>query len=160
MVVAGWSPEELARLARFHQREFRILEGVCCYQDSPSGIWSVVSFSIHRIYDETIPAGRRVLVDRLWPRGVKKTEAELDDWIKDAAPSTELRRWYSHEVSRFEEFSVRYQAELDSPPAADAVDYLLALADSGPVLLLTATRDVSHSGAQVLLNHLMSLRGR
>lgn len=117
-----------------------------------------MSFSIHRIYDESVPPGRKVLVDRLWPRGVKKSEAGLDEWLKDVAPSTELRRWYGHAVDRFDEFARRYRVELDSPPAVGAVAHLLDLAQGGPVLLLTATRDVAHSGARVLYDHLAAQR--
>ena len=116
-----------------------------------------MSFSIHRVYEKTIPPGRRVLVDRLWPRGVKKSEAGLDEWLKDVAPSTELRRWYSHEPSRFDEFARRYRAELDRPPAAAAVRHLLDLSRDGEVVLVTATRDVAHSAARTLLDHVLSL---
>jgi len=118
-----------------------------------------MSFQIHRIYEGPGSKGYRVLVDRLWPRGVKKTEAGLDEWLRDAAPSTELRRWYGHDVDRFEEFARRYRAELEGPLVADAVGHLVELADAGPVILLTATKDVAHSGAQVLLDHLKSLTG-
>lgn len=113
-----------------------------------------MSFQIHRVYDSPVPPGRRVLVDRLWPRGVKKAEAGLDEWLKEVAPSTELRRWYGHDVVRFEEFSHRYRVEMESSPAAEAVRHLIQLSRSGPVLLLTATKDVDHSGARVLLDHL------
>ena len=65
-------------------------------------------------------AGYRVLVDRLWPRGITKAEAALDEWLKDVAPSTELRRWYGHDVERFDEFARRYRAELRRPPASVA----------------------------------------
>ncbi|MGH8957111.1 MAG: DUF488 domain-containing protein [Acidimicrobiia bacterium] len=119
-----------------------------------------MSFSIHRIYDKTVPSGKRVLVDRLWPRGVKKSEAGLDEWLKDVAPSTELRRWYGHESGRFEEFARRYRIELDRAPAIVAVRHLLDLSREGEVVLLTATRDIDHSGARVLLDHLISLTDR
>jgi uncharacterized protein YeaO (DUF488 family) len=103
--------------------------------------------------DESEP-GYRVLVDRLWPRGVSKADADLDEWAKDVAPSAELRRWYGHDVARFPEFERRYRAELRRPPASEAVDRLLATARTRTVVLLTATRDVGHSGARVLLDHL------
>ncbi|HEY9565297.1 MAG TPA: DUF488 family protein [Nocardioides sp.] len=102
-----------------------------------------------RIYDEP-DGGYRVLVDRLWPRGVSKAEASLDEWLKDVAPSTELRRWYGHDVARFDEFAHRYRAELQLPPASDAVRHLIELAQAGTLTLLTATRDVEHSAARVL----------
>ena len=115
---------------------------------------------VRRIYDHH-PGGTgyRVLVDRLWPRGVKKDEAALDEWLKDAAPSPELRRWYGHDPGRFAEFSRRYRAELRRPPASDAVDHLLGLAVTRVVILLTATRDVERSGARVLRDHLTSRAG-
>lgn len=118
-----------------------------------------MGFSIHRIYEGPGATGRRVLVDRLWPRGVTKAEAGLDEWMKDVAPSTELRRWYGHDVGRFEEFARRYHAELGQPPGSDAVERLIALGGSGDVVLLTATKDVAHSGARVLSDHLSSLTG-
>lgn len=109
---------------------------------------------VKRIYDPADPAdGRRVLVDRLWPRGVAKAAAQLDDWLRDVAPSSGLRTWYGHEPSRFEEFARRYRAELDG--AGPLLDGLRAT--TGPLTLLTATRDVEHSGAAVLA---AVLRGR
>lgn len=113
------------------------------------------AFELRRIYDVSgAGSGRRVLVDRLWPRGMKKEEAPIDEWLKDVAPSTELRKWYGHDPDRFTEFKRRYRRELGSPPAADAVAHLLSIADKKPVVLLTATRDVDHSAAAVLLEHL------
>ena len=94
--------------------------------------------------------GPRILVDRLWPRGVTKAAAALDEWLKEVAPSAELRRWYNHDTDRFDEFARRYRAELRQPPASDAIERLLQLARTGPITLLTATRDVPHSGAEVL----------
>lgn len=114
----------------------------------PSG-----SFDVRRVYDDTTPRGAadyRVLVDRLWPRGLTKAVLALDDWCRDVAPTTGLRRWYGHDVARFDEFARRYTAELASPPAADAVAALRAIAARRTVVLLTATRDVVHSGAEVL----------
>jgi uncharacterized protein YeaO (DUF488 family) len=107
---------------------------------------------LHRVYDDRDrgDAGYRVLVDRLWPRGITKADAALDEWLKDAAPSTDLRRWYGHDVARFEEFARRYRAELEQPPGSLAVDHLIERARNDTVTLLTATRDVEHSGARVL----------
>jgi uncharacterized protein YeaO (DUF488 family) len=69
-----------------------------------------------RVYDDASPEdGRRILVDRIWPRGVRKEDARLDDWLRDVAPSTELRRWYGHDPERYEEFRRRYLAELREP---------------------------------------------
>jgi len=108
------------------------------------------SISLARIYDDPVEGTYRVLVDRLWPRGISKESARLDEWLKDVAPGTELRRWYNHQPERFDEFSVRYRAELSGPPAAQAVEHLLDLAKDRHVVLLTATRDLAHSGAKVL----------
>lgn len=117
-------------------------------------------FSVARIYDAP-PGGYRVLVDRLWPRGLKKDDAALDEWAKEVAPSGDLRRWYGHDPRRFEEFARRYRDELQQAPAADAVDHLLQVGNERPVVLLTATRDVALSGARVLADHLAAAaRGR
>lgn len=94
--------------------------------------------------------GVHVLVDRLWPRGIAKADVPYDEWLRDVAPSSELRRWYGHDPDRFAEFAQRYRAELGSEPAAPELDRLRAWAADGPVVLLTATRDVDHSHAQVL----------
>jgi uncharacterized protein YeaO (DUF488 family) len=111
--------------------------------------------TIRRVYDESAQtAGVRVLVDRLWPRGVTKAAARIDEWLEDAAPSTELRRWYRHDVTRFDEFRDRYRTELARTPASTAVRHLAAIAARQPLVLVTATRDVDHSGAEVLLEHL------
>lgn len=114
--------------------------------------------TLTRIYDETSSEGYRVLVDRLWLRGVSRKTARLDKWLKDAAPSTGLRRLYDHQVDRFEEFARRYRVELARSPAAEAVEQVLKLAEQGDVVLLTATRDLDRSGAQVLHDELNSLR--
>lgn len=112
---------------------------------------------VSRVYDDQPDdASYRVLVDRLWPRGVTTADAGLDEWLKDVAPSPELRRWYDHDVDKFTEFAQRYRAELRRPPASAGVKRLLELARSQPVRLLTATRDVEHSGARVLHDHLTS----
>jgi uncharacterized protein YeaO (DUF488 family) len=86
----------------------------------------------------------------LWPRGVRKDEAALDEWAKDVAPSDGLRRWYGHEPEKFAEFAGRYRAELEESPGREVVARLRAEATSRPVTLVTATRDVEHSGAAVL----------
>ncbi len=107
--------------------------------------------SYRRVYDEVSPSdGARVLVDRVWPRGVRKEALDLTEWLRDVAPSTELRQWYSHEPEKFAEFRRRYVAELKSPEHRTAVDHLKEIADKGDVVLLTATRDVDHSQAAVL----------
>jgi len=108
-------------------------------------------FEIRRAYDAPPRGGSyQVLVDRLWPRGVRKDEAALDEWAKDVAPSDGLRRWYGHEPEKFAEFAGRYRAELEESPGREVVARLRAEATSRPVTLVTATRDVEHSGAAVL----------
>ena len=110
-------------------------------------------FEIRRAYDEP-SRGRsyQVLVDRLWPRGVTKDKAALDEWAKDVAPSDGLRRWYGHEPEKFAEFARSYRAELKESPGKEVVRRLRAEAKSKPITLVTATRDVEHSGAKVLLD--------
>lgn len=106
---------------------------------------------VRRVYDEPRPEdGVRVLVDRLWPRGLAKDEARLDAWVKEAAPSPELRRWYGHDPEKFERFAERYRAELAGPEGREAVDRLRELAAEGSLTLLTATRDLPHAHAGVL----------
>ncbi len=102
----------------------------------------------------------RVLVDRLWPRGVAKDSLDFDEWAKDVAPSTELRRWYGHDPERFGEFSRRYRAELGRSPGAEAVAALREPAGHGTLVLLTATRDVERSGAAVLRSVVVTAGGR
>lgn len=94
--------------------------------------------------------GTRVLVDRLWPRGLAKADAEYDEWAKDVAPSSELRKWYGHDPDRYDEFARRYRAELAEGAPAEGVDRLRSAAAEGPLTLLTATRDVDASHAPVL----------
>lgn len=110
---------------------------------------------IARVYDDT-PAqdGMRVLVDRVWPRGLKKEAAHLDQWAKNVAPSSQLRTWYGHDPAKFEEFRRRYAAELREPERAAAFAQLRELAHATPLLLLTATRDLQHSQAAVLAEKL------
>jgi uncharacterized protein YeaO (DUF488 family) len=108
-------------------------------------------FEVRRVYDADPHDGaHRVLVDRLWPRGVAKARAPIDEWAKDVAPSTELRRWYGHEPDKFDEFARRYRKELRTTPARDDVTRLRSLSKRKRVALVTATRDVEHSGAVVL----------
>lgn len=106
---------------------------------------------VRRIYARPEPDdGARVLVDRLWPRGVSKERAQLDQWCKEIAPSTELRKWYDHMPDRFDEFTQRYRRELRQPEHAAALAELRRLADAGNLTLLTATKQVELSEAQVL----------
>jgi uncharacterized protein YeaO (DUF488 family) len=109
---------------------------------------------LKRIYDEpTSGDGYRVLVDRIWPRGVSRQRARIDEWLKEVAPSTQLRTWYGHDPARFEEFQRRYGAELTAAEPAAALSHLRALVrDCGPagVTLLTATKHSDISQAAVL----------
>ncbi|UNO39063.1 DUF488 family protein [Streptomyces sp. MST-110588] len=95
--------------------------------------------------------GARVLVDRLWPRGLAKDAARLDEWCKDVAPSKELRTWYGHRPERYEEFAGRYRRELDASPAAEALAGLRERAAAGPLTLLTATKETALSHVTVLV---------
>ena len=106
---------------------------------------------VRRVYDA--PAredGTRVLVDRIWPRGLTKAEAHLDEWCKQVAPSTELRKWYSHDPERFHEFSRRYHIELRQLERSEALAHLRELARDGTLTLLTATKQPEISQAEVL----------
>ena len=106
---------------------------------------------LRRVYEAPDPSdGQRVLVDRLWPRGLAKNKAALDEWLKAVAPSDELRRWYGHQPDKFPAFRQRYQQELRGTVQSSALDHLRQLARHGTVTLLTATRDVEHSQAAVL----------
>jgi uncharacterized protein YeaO (DUF488 family) len=110
-----------------------------------------VSPNVKRAYAEPDPSdGTRVLVDRLWPRGLSRDRAALDDWLRDVAPSDGLRRWYGHDPARFAEFADRYRAELADAAHAEALGRLRGYLRAGPVTLLTGTRDLDLSHAVVL----------
>ena len=112
---------------------------------------------VRRIYDEPERGdGTRVLVDRIWPRGLTKAKAALDEWCKDVAPSGELRKWYSHDPDRFVDFGRRYQAELQDPQRAEVLAHLRELAKRRQLTLLTATRQPDISEAAVLAELLRS----
>ncbi len=107
---------------------------------------------VERVYQMT-PTNKqqyRVLVDRLWPRGIKKNDLALDAWEKLLAPSTELRKWYGHDLKRFLEFQARYKCELQSECALSKIDELKELSHTKDLILLTATKDIDHSSASVL----------
>jgi uncharacterized protein YeaO (DUF488 family) len=109
---------------------------------------------ITRAYDAPGPDGHaRFLVDRMWPRGVTKASLVIDGWLRDVAPSTELRRWFGHDPARWEEFRQRYRAELDANPAA--WQPLVDAAKHGPVTLLFGARDREHNQAVVLREYLL-----
>ena len=107
--------------------------------------------TVARVYDDPGPdEGERVLVDRLWPRGFRKGDPRVGRWLPKVAPSTELRKWYSHQAARFDEFAARYVAELESAEGAGALAELQGILRSGPVTLVTATRDLDGSHVAVL----------
>lgn len=110
---------------------------------------------LKRAYDPPARAdGTRVLVDRLWPRGVRKAEAGLDGWVKELAPSVELRKWFGHDPARWREFERRYAAELAHH--AEQLEQLRALARKGPLTLVFGARDEEHNDAVVLRKILLA----
>lgn len=109
---------------------------------------------IHRIYEYTEPQDEiRILVDKLWPRGISRAEARLDDWWKDIAPSTELRNWFGHDPEKWEEFKERYIEELNSKKAL-ITQKLKALDPGKTILLLYGAQDHEHNQAVVLQEYL------
>ena len=109
----------------------------------------MAGFRLKRIYEPVAEDdGHRILVERLWPRGIRKAEAALDDWLKEIAPSPELRKWYAHDPEKWPEFRRRYRQELAERP--DLLADLRARAREGTVTLLFAARDEEHSSARVL----------
>ncbi|WP_406174155.1 DUF488 domain-containing protein [Streptomyces canus] len=116
-----------------------------------------MSVRIRRVYEPPEPAdGVRVLVDRLWPRGLSKDTARVDEWPKALTPSTELRRWYHASEGSYEQFAERYEAELAGPEAAGLLDRVRELASRGDVTLLTASKTPERSHATVLARLLES----
>ena len=112
---------------------------------------------VRRVYDSPVRGdGTRVLVDRLWPRGLSKEKADLDEWCKEVAPSTALRKWYGHDPERFQEFGRRYRAELEEPERAEALRRLRELAEHGVLTLLTAAKRADISEAVVLADLVLS----
>lgn len=117
------------------------------------------TIGVRRIYDPPESGdGYRVLVDRIWPRGLAKADAAIDEWCRDVAPSSGLRRWYGHDPDRFPEFRDRYVTELDDPAHVEALAHLRTLTGAS-LTLLTATRDVDISHARILAERLASAAG-
>jgi uncharacterized protein YeaO (DUF488 family) len=109
---------------------------------------------LKRAYEAAAPEdGTRILVDRLWPRGLAKKNAKLDHWMKDIAPSTDLRKWFGHDPARWAEFQRRYAAELRQN--TELLDRLLTLARQGPVTLIYSAHDEAHNDAVVLRDILL-----
>jgi uncharacterized protein YeaO (DUF488 family) len=106
---------------------------------------------LKRVYDPAATTdGARILVDRLWPRGLARETAALTGWFREIAPSNELRAWYGHVPTLFDEFASRYMAELAQPERQARITELRGLLDTGSITLLTATKDVAHSHAVIL----------
>jgi uncharacterized protein YeaO (DUF488 family) len=115
-----------------------------------------LTVSLKRVYDEPEARdGKRVLVDRLWPRGLSKERACIDVWLKEIAPSNELRKWFGHEPEKFDEFRRRYKAELDSETHKEALAQLREMVSQGHVTLVFAAHDSEHSNAIVLQDVLL-----
>ncbi|PBC03365.1 DUF488 domain-containing protein [Mesorhizobium sp. WSM3860] len=111
--------------------------------------------AVKRVYEAPAKSdGQRVLVDRVWPRGVSKKDAALDLWLKEIAPSTELRKWFGHDPERWAEFQKRYRSELDAN--GDAVAQLRSLLREGKVTLLYGAHDEAHNNAVALAGYLQS----
>jgi len=111
---------------------------------------------VHRVYDGDPPtAGSVYLVERLWPRGLRRDQIAMDGWLKDAAPSTELRRWFAHDPAKWHEFCRRYTAELDANPQA----WRPLLATTSDLTLLYSARDREHNSAVALRVHILAQRG-
>ena len=109
---------------------------------------------LKRVYDEPVAAdGKRILVDRLWPRGMKKEAAAIDLWAKDLAPSTELRKWFSHDPTRWAEFERRYTSEVLQQ--AELLEKIRQLARRGTVTLIYAARDHEHNEAVIIRDMLV-----
>lgn len=112
---------------------------------------------IKRVYEPYGPDdGKRVLVERLWPRGFTRERLRADLWLKEIAPVPALRTWYAHDLAKWPEFAARYRAQLDGQQ--ELVRQLLSLAEQGPLTLLYAARDVDHNSALILQNYLLGQR--
>lgn len=106
---------------------------------------------IKRAYDKPESAdGKRILIDRLWPRGLSKTEARIDEWLKDLGPSTELRKWFGHDPEKWEEFRSRYIEELSAPGKKALLERIAQMAGQADVTLIYSARDTEHSDVKVL----------
>jgi uncharacterized protein YeaO (DUF488 family) len=115
-----------------------------------------MSIQLKRVYDKPAKTdGRRILVDRIWPRGLTKKEARLDEWLKEIAPSTALRKWFGHEPSRWEEFKKRYFRELGSQ--RERVEGLAQQSKKGTVTLVFGAKDTEHNNAVALKEYLRKL---
>lgn len=112
---------------------------------------------LKRIYDKELPAGYRVLVDRLWPRGMSKVRANLDLWAKEIAPTAELRKWFGHDPEKYAEFKSKYLAEINNNPyTAEFLTAIRSALKEQDVLILYSAKDEEHNDAVVLMEYLNS----
>ncbi len=127
--------------------------------DRPTG--AAARVQTKRIYEPaSVSDGYRVLVDRLWPRGVSKQAARIDHWLRAVAPSDALRRWFGHDPARWEEFCRRYRAELETPEGREAVREVVGHAERGPLTLVHGARDAERNNAVVLRAVLLDALGQ
>jgi uncharacterized protein YeaO (DUF488 family) len=112
-----------------------------------------MTIDLKRVYDPPANSdGRRILVDRIWPRGITKADLQIDAWLKDLAPSTELRKWFGHDPAKWDEFRKRYAGELEQ--RSEALEELVDKARAGHVTLVFSAKDTQHNNAVVLKEHL------
>ena len=112
-----------------------------------------MTIDLKRVYDPPANSdGRRILVDRIWPRGIAKADLQIDAWLKDLAPSTELRKWFGHDPAKWDEFRKRYAGELEQ--RSEALEELLEKARAGHVTLVFSAKDTEHNNAVALREHL------
>ncbi len=110
-----------------------------------------MALNIKRVYDPPDPSdGVRILIDRLWPRGLSKDRAKIDEWFRDIAPSDRLRQWFGHKPERWEEFRKRYREELRKPERRALLQQIAALAQKGTVTVVFAAKDAEHCNARVI----------
>jgi len=112
-----------------------------------------MTIDLKRVYDPPATSdGRRILVDRIWPRGITKADLQIDAWLKDLAPSTELRKWFGHDPAKWDEFRKRYAGELEQ--RSEALEELVEKARAGRVTLVFSAKDTEHNNAVALKEHL------
>lgn len=112
--------------------------------------------NIKRIYEPTSPEdGKRILIDRLWPRGKSKKEADIDEWMKQIAPSNELRKWFAHDPQKFNEFTKRYRRELEDSAFQEEISLLVQMHKEGTITLLYSAKDEEFNQAIVLKEYLL-----
>jgi uncharacterized protein YeaO (DUF488 family) len=112
-----------------------------------------MTIDLKRVYDPPANSdGRRILVDRIWPRGITKADLQIDAWLKDLAPTTELRKWFGHDPAKWDEFRKRYAGELEQ--RSEALEELVEKARAGRVTLVFSAKDTEHNNAVALREHL------